>query len=203
MPYLTSGVSEILAASFATCGGDRGPLFLVAREIKGASGGELREIIPELLAPAAEHSVAKLEEEAVEGKIVPESVIRRYGLPPHFHEMNGQTQLGMDSVAREIPTDIRPVAHTLLPLHKGIYENEGVRISFKGLVSLGPQEGILVAHLAGRFSCRCSQEVVAGLLREQAKDVGFMEMASRVGTLDYGGTQLRAATRRAKALLGL
>lgn len=203
MSYLIREASSVLIPSLSTCGGDLGPLFLVAQAIKKTSEGELREIIPKKLTPVAEQSILRLEKEAVGGKILPESVTRRYGLPPHFHEMNSQAQLGMDSVAREIPVDIRPVAHTLLPLRKGVYQNEGVKISFKSLVPLGPQEGILVAHLAGVFSCHCSVEMIEKLLQEQAKDTKFMEMASRVGKLDYGSTQLQRATVRAKEALGL
>jgi hypothetical protein len=178
-------------------------MFVVAKAILGGEEGDLWKIIPEILAPVAEDSIRKLELEAVDGQIVPESVLRRYGLPSHFQEMNKEAQLGAMSVAREIPPEIRAVAHTLLPLTNGVYSNEGRIISFKGLVPLGPQEGNLVVHLGGVFSSGCTQGEIEKLLREQAEDSEFLQAADRVGILDYEGTQLQRATLRAKKVLGL
>lgn len=203
MPYLTKEASQVLVSSLATCGGNRGLLFPVAKAIAEKKEGSLREIVQEILHPVAQGSIERLEAEAKDGMIEPESVLRRYGMPKHFHEMNTEAQLGMKSVAREIPSEYRAVAHTLLPLKDGVYSNAGHSINFRGLVPLGPQAGIQVAHLAGIFSCGCSDAEVEALLEEQSRDEEFLKAVSSVALLDYSGTQLQAATKRAKEILGL
>lgn len=204
MSYLPEETSAVLVPSLATCGGDTGPLFQVARAITEKGKGELWVIVPELLHPLAQPSLKKLEAESRDGIITTESVLRRYGLPAHFHEMNDEANRGMASVAREIPPEIRAIAHTLLPLREdGTYVNEGRTIRFRGIVPLGAQDGVLVVHLAGVFACKCSKEAVRELLHEQASDPELMSMVDKVKTLDYEGTQLRKATLRAKEELGL
>lgn len=199
--YLDKKVAEVLIPSLATCGGNAGGMYEAAKAIKGAREGELESF---MTSPLATLSLGRLAEEAKRNSLTTESVLFRYGHPKHFQEMNLEAKRGMLSVAEEIPAEIRAVAHTLLPLRPdGTYSNEGRIISFKGLVPLGPQEGILVAHLAGVFSCRCSKQAVEKLLHAQALDPEFMAMADKVKLLDYEGTRLQRATQAAKAELGL
>lgn len=195
-----------LVPALVTCGGDMGPLFAVARllsDVKPENPMALLGDVPGPLAMIAEASLAKVEREAENGVATQGSVLNRYGLPKHFHEMNEDAQLGMDSVAREIPAGIRAVAHTLLPIKDGVYANGDVTIRFKGLTPLGPQEGNLVVHLGGVFLSHCPRGELDCLLAEQAKDEEFMAMARKAGTIDYEGTQLQRATQRAKESLGL
>lgn len=206
MSIITEKAIELLVPSFATCGGDQGEMFWVARSIVGSSSSDLRTLIektPDILAPIREDAIKKLEKEAKNGTIGPASVLRRFGHPNHYWEMEDQANRGLDSVAREIPIEIRAVAHTLLPITNGVYSNEGRIISFRGLVPLGPQDGNLVVHLGGVFSSRCTQKEIEELLREQAKDIEFLKAADKVGELNYEGTQLQRATIRAKEALGL
>jgi hypothetical protein len=204
MPVVTKKALKVLVPSLATCGGDVGMLFGVASTLADKESGELWEIVPKYLSPVAMKSLTCLTEEAIGGEITPESVIRRFGLPKHFHEMHKEAMAGMASVAGEIPADIRAIAHTLLPVSKdGIYANEGRIIAIKNLVPLGPQKGNLVAHLSGVFASGCTDAEIEKLLHEQALDTEFMVLADKVGIIDYGGTKLREVTERARKALDL
>lgn len=203
MAHLSKEAAIVLIPSLATCGGDVGMLFSVARAIKEHGEGELWEIVPEDLNPVARKSLEQLEKEAVGGVITPKSVIQRYGLSSHFHEMNRQAKAGMASVAGEIPADIRAIAHTLLPVRNGVYTNEGRTVTLRNLVPLGLQKGNLVAHLSGVFASDCSDREIEELLRKQANDPEFLAMADRVGVIDYKGTKLQEVTLRAKKILDL
>lgn len=204
MATIKPEVLSALVASLATCGGDRGPMLPVAKAIRGSAGGELREIVPDILHPLAENSITHLEREAIEGEILLDSVLFRYGSPAHFEEMKKEaSNESLVSVAAEISAEIRPLAHTLLPLKNGIYENRGKRLALKGLVPLGPQDGQLVAHLAGVFSLQSPKSSIQKLLVEQAECPELVTALDSVSTIDYEGTSLREATLRAKDILGL
>ncbi len=203
MTLITSQALKVLVSSLATCGGDVGPMFIVATALNKSALENLEGMIPADLMPIAENSIQKLKEQGINGVITANSVLHRYGLPDHYRDMNEEAQLGVLSVAREIEPEIRAVAHTLLPLTNGIYQNEGRIISFEGLIPLGSQRGNLVAHLGGVFSSRCTKKEIEQLLFEQASDMEFMKAVDRVGTLNYEGTQLQRATKRAKEALGL
>ncbi|MDD3480886.1 MAG: hypothetical protein PHW75_01515 [Patescibacteria group bacterium] len=194
-----------LTASFATCGGDGGPMFPAALAI-AAGKNSLLGAVPKELLPATKRSLGMLEKEAVQGKITSLSVLRRYGNPSHFRDMKEEAaNKQLFSVAAEVPANLRPLLHTLLPVRNGRYENQGLVITLNGLVPLGPQKGLIVAHLAGSFSCYCQQEEIDDLLKAQTECPEFMEMLKTHNgtTFDYEGTRLQAATKRAKHLLGL
>lgn len=206
--FLSERAAKVLVPALITCGGVAGPLFASARAIQAHGQGELTEILPSEVHPFSKPAVEKLIRDLTAGvkggKISPEVVMRRFGLPKHFQEMKWEADQELPSVAREIPPQFRAVAHTLLPLRAdGAYANEGRIISFKGLVPLGSQDGVLVVHLSGVFSCRCSKKAVEALLAEQAQDPQFLAMADQVKELDYEGTQLQRVTKMAKAELGL
>lgn len=204
MSYLEKKEVQTLAAAFVTCGGRGGMLFESAKALlANPEGGEISEVIPEGARKLAQKSLTQLEAEAEEGQITANSILRRYGLPAHFHEMAREAASGCESVAGEISAEVRSIAHTLLPLTNGVYQNEGRIISFKGLVPLGEQKGNLVVHLAGVFACHCSKKEIEALLAEQAKDPEFLRLADKVGTLDYDSTVLQELTLRAKEELGL
>jgi hypothetical protein len=204
MVYLSKKAVSVLIPSLATCGGDVGMLFGTAMAIKQKGEGNLWEIIPEHLIPVARQSLEQLEKEAFGGILTAKSVVRRYGLPEHFHTMREQaTDKRIVSVAREIPIHSRAIAHTLLPVKNGVYANEGRIITLKGLVPLGPQKGNLVAHLSGVFASGCSDREIEELLHEQALDPDFLAMADRASIIDYEGTNLQQDTLRAKKALNL
>lgn len=203
MPYVTKEALDVLIPSLVTCGGDVGMLYGLAKALAVSGEGELWNALPRPFNPQAEKSVLALEAEAQQGAVVPESVIRRYGLPKHFHEMQKEAEAKVPSVAGEIPAEIRAIAHTLLPVKDGVYTNEGRIITLKGLVPLGEQKGYLVAHLSGVFSSGCTKEEIERLLAEQASDMEFLIQADKVGTIDYTGTKLQEFTLRAKTALNL
>lgn len=198
-----TAAKKVLICALATCGGTAGVMYEIAKLINHPGSLELEELKKRVLHPAATSSLEELEREAIDGKILPESVIRRYGLPRHFEAMKEEAERDAPSVASEIPAEFRAIAHTLLPIRNGIYANEGRIISFRGLVPLGEQTGNLVVHLGGVFSARCSAAAITRLLDEQAQCPGFLEMADKVNVLDYEGTTLQALTKRAKQELGL
>lgn len=203
MTLITRPALKALVPSLATCGGDVGPMFAVALALNNQEPGILDNMVPKELLPVAEQSIQKLQEQSIKGVITARSVLHRYGLPDHYRDMNEEVQLGVLSVAREIDPEIRAVAHTLLPIVNGIYSNEGRIISFKGLVPLGPQVGNLVVHLGGVFSSGCTRAEIEAILWEQAQNTEFLRAADKVGELNYEGTQLQRATKRAKEALGL
>lgn len=207
MPYLNKYAVPGLVSSLATCGGDAFMLFDVAEAIQKHGEGELWRVVPTNLSPMAKNSLAELEAEVINGEITPLSVLRRFGSPKHFQAMNEQAKKGMRSIADNIPADIRPIAHTLLPVTPieggWVYANGGRYVTLKGLVPLGPQEGNLVVHLAGVFNSSCSRKEIEKLLQEQEENDEMMAMADRVGTIDYSGTNLQKVTIGAKEALNL
>lgn len=203
MSTIGTVAKKVWIPALATCGGTASVVFEVAKLVSHPGSMELEEISRKNLHPMAIHSIEELEREALEGKILPESIIRRYGLPRHFQEISEEAKKGSPSVASEIPAEFRAIAHTLLPIRNGIYANEGRIISFRGLVPLGEQTGNLVVHLGGVFSSRCSEAAIHRLLQEQAECPEFLEMADKVSVLDYEGTTLQALTKRAKEELRL
>ena len=207
MARLTDTARDVLIPGIAACGWDHGMMRPVVLELAKAGEGELRELISPPLVSVADTVFTRIEVESEGGRIRAESVIRWLALHGHTEEMNGQAQLGLDSVALEIPPGYRALAHTGLPIRDGIYDNGQVSFPVLGLVRLGSQEGELFAHLSAVFTSYCSRQFMDEILALQAVDPLFMRMAREVeanGGLDYRkAPHLRAATLRAKEELGI
>jgi hypothetical protein len=137
------------------------------------------------------------------GEISVLDVLTKFGSLQHFTEMKSQSEdERLVSVAFEVPKELRPFVHTLLPLSGSKYENGDISFSLTGLVPLGPQVDQLVAHLAAVFHCPASAEAIAELKESQAASAEFRE-AAVVGSFDYTNTHLQNQTQRAKEELGL
>lgn len=196
---------DVFVPAILTCGGIVGMFYPYISHVQRIMEGQsFADVLPSqamVLPP-----VVKMEHVAEEtgGMISAWTVLQRFGLPAHFQDMAREVSEGLDSVAKEIPTELRAVAHTLLPLEDGFYRNEDVEIRIENLVEIGPQDGNLVAHLAGCFASLCGDEEIAQLKKAQARDADFMSAARKMHLIDYGNYPgIRRATELGKEGLGL
>lgn len=109
------------------------------------------------------------------------------------------------SIANEIPMDIRPALHQILPLGKeDMYENKGTKIKIKNLVEIGEHkgEGFWAAHLCGKVWVPYKKSMQADIKYEQALIDGFLPVLKGlqvVDVADYRG--LYASTFESRAIL--
>lgn len=188
-----SGARELLAVSLASCGGPIGPFYQLAGKLSGDDELSFKdeELIRTVL-PTTSNSVTTI------------SIWKKFASIEHYQEMKEQAEMGLFSVAHEIPKEIRPLLHTFLPIdEKGTYTNKGRVLTLKGLVPLGPQRGQLVAHLGAVFSARLPKGQVEQFKQEQAEHVELLMNVDKLDEFDFTGLKLRALTEIAKEKLGL
>ncbi len=196
---------EALVRLLPSCGGTMAGMWYLAKLIRDSDSMDIVETLGEETLNHPD-SAALLELmatcEQVNGKLDLEGILTHFGSHDHLHKFD---RVGT-AVAAELPEELRPVAHTLLPLTlvggKYFYENGDATVEFRGLVQLGPSLGAPYAHLASLIWIE-DGGLSATILDRQLHD-GVAGRAVHIQVIDYAQAPLLTkATVAAKEALGI
>lgn len=145
---MTPAFREVFVSFLESCGGINGPMHGIAMRIKESDSKKLDEILGAYLdVPGPINGVIETCGKT-NGKLDVEGLVRHFSSAKHMQEMSNLKA----SVASELPKEVIPFAHTLLPLSvlKGryYYDCGDTLVELDGLIQVGPTNGSPYAHLA-------------------------------------------------------
>lgn len=146
---MTPAFRDAIVRLLCSCGGTIGAMQNIAVKIKESESKDLGEILGNLLnVPGPMQEIVETCRET-NGMLDLEGLIRHFASVEHTRKMTGLKF----TVARELPKEQIPFAHTLLPLTvldgKYFYDCGEAFVELEDLVQIGPTNGSPYAHLAG------------------------------------------------------